>query len=285
MKRKLSKGGLLALLALGVACLALGILEVLVVRSGTQGLEAWLSACCPGQGLPNQGVVLYWHVALIEVALVGWVSLGAWNMLVRLARTHTLLRTLLPHEVPLPHELHTLVAELGLQGRTTLIRSSQPMAFCYGYARPRVCLSSRLVQELSRRQLRAVLAHERHHTLHRHPLKTLLLDLIAHSLFFFPVLTELRDVCLAKMELAADHAAVRGVGRKPLAGALHRLLSGNAISEWQSGVALRPLNVTQARIDHLLAGTGARWQPSLEALASTSVSLSLLCLFLMGGVG
>lgn len=285
VKKKLNKGGLIAVAALGVACVALGIWDILAVSTATHSPWTWLTACCPGLGLSIRESGSIWYVALIEVAVLGWVALSACSLLARVARTQRFLRTLLPYEIPLHPELHRLIAELGLQGRTTLIRSSQPLAFCYGYGRPRVCLSTGLVRALSPGQLRAVLTHERHHFANYHPFKTLLLDVLADSLFFFPVVSELRDACVAKLELAADQAALRGVGRKPLAGALHRLLSRNATHGWQSGVALRALDVTQARIDHLLAGTAATWRPSLEALAWTSVSLSLLCLLLMAGAG
>lgn len=285
LSRRISRASWLAVSGLVVACLALGMLDALGVSFGVPSAVVWLHECCPGLGAAHGGAISPWYVAVIELAALGLVAFGAWNLLTRMARTRRFLTPLLSQEVSMPARLHTLLAELDLQDRTSLIRTSQPLACCYGYARPRVCLSAGLVQALSSRQLRAVLTHERHHMTHRHPLKTLLLDLLADTFFFLPILTELRDFCVVEMELAADRFAVHYVGRKPLAGALHRLLSGGAIWGWQDGIAVRALDVTQARIDHLLAGTGVRWRLSLPAVASTAVPLSLLCVLIMGGVG
>jgi Zn-dependent protease with chaperone function len=175
--------------------------------------------------------------------------------------------------------------ELGLQGLVRVVDLPHPTAFCYGLLRPRICLSSALVLAMSPPQLRAILLHERLHLKRWHPLITLVLDTLADALFFLPLVGELRDQFEAKMELDADRAAIHGAGRKPLAGALHRLLTHPQPLIRQSGLILNSLSVTQARLDQLLEGKPLGWQPSLTGLASIAPAISLMCLLLMSTAG
>jgi len=92
-------------------------------------------------------------------------------------------------------------------------------AFCAGYLRPRIYVSSGALALLSRSELGAVVAHERHHRARRDPLRLLAFRTLSESLFFLPVLRRLADRYRVLAEMAADEAAAREWGRRKLASA------------------------------------------------------------------
>lgn len=172
-----------------------------------------------------------------------------------------------------------------------LIGDQRPLAFCAGYLRPRIYVSSGTTALLSGAQLNAVLAHEAHHAQRRDPLRMLVARTLAESAFFVPVLNRSRERYAALAELAADDAAVRASGRPgPLAAAL---LAFDANGGPAGGVA-------PERVDHL-AGQRSSWQVpmrdvmsgiatigvlgiviSVTALASTSGGLSVAAVAMSG---
>lgn len=99
----------------------------------------------------------------------------------------------------------------------------QPLAFCSGALKPRIHVTTELVQVLSARELEAVLRHEEHHRRRRHPLLRALLTGAADVTFFVPMVGWLVEGILDGAELAADRAAIRRVGHQTVAAALWRL--------------------------------------------------------------
>ena len=99
----------------------------------------------------------------------------------------------------------------------------QPQAFCSGALKPRIHVTTELVQVLSASELEAVLRHEEHHRRRRHPLLRALLTGVADVMFFLPVVGWLVEAILDDAELAADRAAIRRVGHQAVAAALWRV--------------------------------------------------------------
>lgn len=99
----------------------------------------------------------------------------------------------------------------------------QPLAFCSGVLRPKIFISTGLQLVLSGPELEAVLRHEEHHRLCRHPLLRALLVGSADVMFFLPVVGWLAERVLEDAELAADRAAIRRLGHKTVAAALWRV--------------------------------------------------------------
>ena len=133
-------------------------------------------------------------------------------------------------------------------------------AFCAGYLRPRIYVSSGALALLSRSELGAVVAHERHHRARRDPLRLLAFRTLSESLFFLPVLRRLADRYRVLAEMAADEAAAREWGRRKLASAL---LAFGESSAPQAAVGIAP-----ERVDHLL-GQPARWELPLALLVGS----------------
>lgn len=115
--------------------------------------------------------------------------------------------------------------ELNLTEKIVESATAEPVVFCFGYLRPRVCVSSALAERLSPGELTAVLAHEKFHLKAREPAKLLIVRIISSILFFLPGVKTLAKQYLTFSELAADEAATAGFTNKiPLARALHKII-------------------------------------------------------------
>lgn len=147
-----------------------------------------------------------------------------------------------------------------------LIRDRRPLAFCSGYLRPRIYVSSGTTALLSGTQLNAVLAHEAHHAQRRDPLRMLVARTLAESAFFVPVLHRSRERYAALAELAADDAAVRASGRPgPLAAALLAFDANGGLT----------MGVAPERVDHL-AGQRSSWQVPMRDVMSGIATIGVL---------
>lgn len=162
------------------------------------------------------------------------------------------------------------VSRLGLSGtidvdgsEVIILEDPRPRAFCAGYLRPRVYVSSGGLALLSAAELGAVVAHESHHRMRRDPLRLLIVRMLSESLFFLPVLRRLAERYGTLTEMAADEAAVSARGRGTLASAL--LAFGEAPTP-QAVVGIAP-----ERVDHLLGGA-ARWELPVALLVGSLVA-------------
>ena len=140
-----------------------------------------------------------------------------------------------------------------------VIQDPRAMAFCAGFLRPRVLISTGALGRLSAAEVEAVLVHERHHRSRRDPLRLLLLRTLADAFFFLPALHSLRTRYSALAEVAADEAALRVGGRRTLASAL--LAFGQGPNPGVVGIA-------PERVQHLL-GRGREWRLPAPVVAAS----------------
>ena len=133
------------------------------------------------------------------------------------------------------------------------------MAFCAGWLRPRVYVSTAVVDRLSDTELVAVLAHEQHHGVLRDPLRLAVGRVLCTALFFLPILRPLHD-------RYADEAA-----SGPLASAMLALAATPA-----GGV----VGISPERVDVLLGHAPPSWRtPRLllvTALATIAAVVALV---------
>jgi len=261
---------------LNLALAGLGALAVLAVLAAALSklslnpppVEDVLAAC--GRLLPAEpspaGAVLLGLSGLALIVLVR----GVRSALIQ-ARAQVRVRSGL--RLAVEHELD--------DGFVRLFHSSRPQAFCAGLLRPRVYLSATARDRLSEVELRAVLAHERHHVLRHDPLRLFAARILADALFFVPALDRLERRYAELAELAADEAAVRVAGSAALASALLKL----GVSDHpEATVALAP-----ERVDHL-CGVPTRWrlEPSILVFSLLAVvglgGAALLLAGMAGGV-
>jgi Zn-dependent protease with chaperone function len=102
----------------------------------------------------------------------------------------------------------------------SVVEAVAPLAFCAGWLRPRVYVSTGALERLSAAELGAVVAHEQHHRALRDPLRLAVGRVLSQALFFLPVLSPLHARYGDVAELHADRAAVATGGVAPLASAM-----------------------------------------------------------------
>jgi hypothetical protein len=103
-------------------------------------------------------------------------------------------------------------------GEVLVIDDERPRAFCAGWLRPRVYVSTGAIEQLDGAALGAVLAHERHHARRRDPLRFAAGRVMARALFFLPGLAELARRQEALAELSSDESAINAApqGKFPM---------------------------------------------------------------------
>ncbi|MDQ6730261.1 MAG: M56 family metallopeptidase [Actinomycetota bacterium] len=157
-----------------------------------------------------------------------------------------------------------------LSGRNDVIvfRHTRTQAFCAGYLRPCVYVSTATLDALTPAELQAVLAHENEHRARRDPLRIASARVLGHALFFLPALGRLVERYAELAELRADAAAVRATqgDRAPLASAL---LAFDLTAHPGLGIA-------PDRIDHLLGQQIASRIPRAWILLA-ALTLVLIC--------
>src|SRR3954451_10897613 len=144
-----------------------------------------------------------------------------------------------------------VVGRLPAHPDVNVVRDHRLQAFCAGYLRPRVYVSTATASTLDRAELDAVLAHEAHHRLRRDPLRIAAARGLGEALFFLPVLRRLTERYCALAELSADEAAIARSGDPaPLAAAM--LHFGEMADAAVVGIS-------PERVDHLL-GARPAWR-------------------------
>jgi Zn-dependent protease with chaperone function len=208
--------------------------------------------------------------ALVLLLAVCGISLGLATLFRQLVATAVLIRRLVARKVALPSSVIVAAQGLALDGRIDVVADDRPFSFCYWFLRPRICLSTALVERLDGDELRAVLHHERYHLRQRDPLRQVVARYFAAGLYVVPVVDELVSFHMLQKEIEADQEAVRASGDvRSLASALYKLLPDADDVSLGLLVPVSSLSVTEARIDQLVAG-----RPLSLALSPLSIALS-----------
>lgn len=118
-----------------------------------------------------------------------------------------------------------LTKKVGLKNKVSFVKDSKPFAFCLGIRNPHIYISTKTVSMMTRRQLEAILLHEKYHLEHADSL-TLFIGSLPQLLFpFFPLLPRLLEHYKIEREIKADRKAVRELGtKKPIIAVLKKLL-------------------------------------------------------------
>ncbi len=87
------------------------------------------------------------------------------------------------------------------------VDDQEPFAFAVGILRPRIILSTALVDMLDRSELQALLRHEKSHVRHRDTLRYLVAASLSRAFFFVPLVPALASQIKLAAELRADAEA------------------------------------------------------------------------------
>lgn len=210
---------------------------------------------------------------LVLLLILGGIALiaGIWAGLTGLIRTHRFNRRVRRNALFLPPRLARVGADLGIADRLIYLGWTAPAAWCYGFIRPRIALTAGLLEQLDDEELVAVLAHERQHLSHRDPLRYLLLHTLSAAAFMFPMTPALRQRQEARIELAADRAALLVAPRGALAGALLAVLDVSPVPA--PGTAW--LTATEARIAQLSGRALMPEVPTRLVVASVGLAITI----------
>lgn len=272
------------------ACAIAAAAAVCVLATSARWLEPTselpaISAVCPGCHrllgalIPSRGLHVAAHDVMIGL-IVFMIAYSLFLLIWRGWKHHGAVAAIgLASQTAPPTRLRELARRMNHSGRVSVIPSERPFAFCYGLFRPRVCLSSALVDCLGDTELQAVLCHEWHHQASYAPLCLFVADFLSDTLFFIPVLRDLRDLLAFEIELSADRFAVERVGRPALAGALTRLLSHPHATAGILHPATVGLSVTDSRIAQLL-GERAPVRPisGWNVVWSVLIAIGIVCM-------
>ena len=208
--------------------------------------------------------------AVVLLLAVCGIALGVLTLFRQLIATAVLIRRLVAQKIALPSSVVVAARGLDLDGRIDVVTDERPFSFCYWFLRPRICLSTALVERLDSDELRAVLYHERYNLRQRDPLRQIVARYFAAGLYVVPVVDELLAFHTLQKEIEADEEAVRASGDvRSLASALYKLLPDADDVSLGLLVPVSSLSVTEARIDQLVAG-----RPLSLVLSPVSIVLS-----------
>lgn len=204
----------------------------------------------------NAAAVVLLGLAALGTAVLFVSVCGTWRQL----RAHRRLVRALPVAGPLPGHPTVCVVEV-----------ATPLAFCAGWMRPRIYVSTGTLERLSESELRAVLAHEHHHRARRDPLRLAVGRVLCQALFFLPVLRPLHDRYGDVAELTADAAALEASGGAagPLASAML------AVGATPAGGVV---GISPERVDSLLGRPPAWRLPWLLLIAALTTVAALVAL-------
>ena len=234
------------------------------------------------------GQLLLSAIALVEVRVILAVSLPPLLLAVAALiasqfRARALTAELSKARIqPLPVAVESLAVQLGIAEQLRIVGLGEPFAFCAGLLRPRIFLSTGLLDRLAADELEAVLRHEAWHVSRRDPLFATMGVAARRGLFFLPRSGELIGRVLAAREIQADDAAITAMGSPyPLASALHKAL------HWSAATAPSMpggFSAIDARIDHLLASGDVQPTTQRRRMLATGLLASTVLVLIVCGV-
>lgn len=163
-----------------------------------------------------------------------------------------------------------------------VLAETRPLAYCLpGLRESRVVVSAGTLAVLSAEELSAVLAHERAHLRARHDVVLATFDAV-HQAFPHAIRSELpAEQSRLLVEMLADDAAVRGVGRRPLGRAMVALSSSVVPDEGLGAGAAS----TRVRLERLAAPERGRtgWLAAAVYLLAVSLVLAPVLAVVVAG--
>lgn len=216
------------------------------------------------------------------ILLLASITVLAWSgRMIHLAvKTRALL-----HQLPLcesPDRLRTAVERTGA-ARVVCVDATVDLAFCAGILRPQIFVARAAVDRLEQPELDAILLHERHHSQRRDPLRYAAFMALKDVCFYLPILAWIARYQRENAELAADRAAIAGVGRCPVARALVSLAAPSDPSPLAAFDGCVDLRVAQVLGDPLPIRRPSRslWLTSAVGVLSLAATAGCLAQLLL----
>lgn len=137
-------------------------------------------------------------------------------------------------------KLKAAIKTLDLDGKRIIeISNPEPVVFCFGVWRPKICVSRALIGILDKDELEAVLAHEAQHMASYEPLKVFIVKYFRSIFFFLPGLKNSAKKYFTFSELAADEKASGSAAERfSLASAILKISEQEESRRLKSGASL-----------------------------------------------
>lgn len=113
-------------------------------------------------------------------------------------------------------------------GKIIVIKDHSLFALTYGFVRPRIVISTKMLACFDQEEITAVLLHEYAHLKRFDPLRSLIINIIKDSFPFVPILKKMHYFIHVWMEIDADQYAMRHMGSPyALGSVLYKCASSN----------------------------------------------------------
>lgn len=163
--------------------------------------------------------------SLLVLILLLVVFVGFSLLLSKFVKTQLFIKRVLKNKIATPKKIYKIASRLNIKKDIDVVNDQRFSSFCYGFVKPRICLSLNLTQSLSEKELTAVILHESYHLKHKDPLKIILSEVAASMFFFVPTLKDFQSHYVLSKEVAADQLAVQDRGSWGIRTALIKVLN------------------------------------------------------------
>jgi len=146
----------------------------------------------------------------VTTFILGVIAILITKSLISLISHYLHTRTLCQQALkPLPKQLALLAKKHHIPtSRLVIIRSDQKQAFSFGLVRSKIIISTGLINNLTTKELEAVILHELAHLKYHHSVKFFISRLLTAGLFFLPVINQLANKFYLAAESRADRFAI-----------------------------------------------------------------------------
>ena len=207
-------------------------------------------------------------------------TLGVLILGTQIIKTRLYIRKNMGKRIIVSKIIKSISEELNLSGRIDIVKDNDRISFCYGMIRPKICLSTGLLKNLNRSELKAVLLHESYHLKNYDPLKIVFGRVASYMFFFIPILKDVDKYYAFSKEIAADNLATKNGNKGSLLSALSKLITVNN-PQFSGVAALASIDDLERRIKYLTGQqTKLLFRPSLLNLSLSAAALLLSALAL-----
>ncbi|MBI5903290.1 MAG: M56 family metallopeptidase [Deltaproteobacteria bacterium] len=258
------------------------VMLLVIYFGASAGTIFWFAYGLPGLISLTSAIAVFCHSLLIRCAaygevfrlafswtggilLAGGVCYGVAKAIARLAKAHRAIRSL---------------PKKGA-GSVVIVNDPSRIAFTFGLLRPRIYISTGLLEGLDRKEARAVFLHELCHKRGFDPLKLFLLSVLRDSFSYIPLIKGFIGHAIAMKEHEADDSAVSRM-KEPLslASALLKLASlNNGEGLYAAHASIKGTDgFVAGRVRRLVGDSGGspRFCPSMKtAVSSAIITLTL----------
>lgn len=245
-------------------------------------LATWVGSPCCSSPFLEKLIAIQSPTITPASFFVGLALFAFWGALLIVVKTNLRIRNLLLlPQVEVPAPIDQLLVNFNLVDKVIVIDTEKPFVFCFGLLRPRICLSSGFIHMLSIEELRAAILHEAYHYRRCDPLRIFVVQVLAKTFFFLPVVAEWAANYEANMEILADGFAIQNAGKTALAGAILRFASiSSPESEFAVPAISSRFSANASRIAGFLGYDAVLAPVSAKGLLQSSLALILICMTL-----